>query len=319
MKYVVTIATGTEYYVNLAENLALSFLFWNEDSDIQFVILTDQPGRVNNKLLDRIRVVDISKDQEKGFLSKFSLANHIDEGKVLFLDSDCLIYGDVNEFFSKYGNEPFLAFGQNHTSGDGIGYCKNVPALLGSMDIPFFPIVTGSLYYFSDFNVARGIINYARDMAQSYDMLGFIRLRGKANEEPLIGVGMAKHGIEAKPDDGLTKGDIMFFEKIRSDVIKGKARLWNVAGPKVPFVTSLMEARPLFVHFDGINTQFFRYRSEVRMLRAWFFAGKSPRAAWTSVFYAYKLPHLIVEKVKNVLRPIYHRTFGPNKVKKSLR
>ena len=167
--------------------------------------------------------------------------------------------------------------------------------------------------------MARNIISYAREMASAYDELGFIRLRGKANEEPLVGIGMVKFGVEAKPDDGVTKGDLMFFDRIESHMIKGKARLWNLEKPKVSFVTTLMEATPIFVHFDRINTQFYRYRSEVKILRSWFFEGRSPGFARSTVLLTYKYPHLFIDKVKELLRPIYHRTFGPNRVKESLR
>ena len=43
-RYVLTIATGKKVFVDMAANLARSFLWWHHTgSDIQFQLVTDQP------------------------------------------------------------------------------------------------------------------------------------------------------------------------------------------------------------------------------------------------------------------------------------
>ncbi len=41
-RYVLTIATGKKTFVDMAANLARSFLWWHPDSDIKFQLVTDQ-------------------------------------------------------------------------------------------------------------------------------------------------------------------------------------------------------------------------------------------------------------------------------------
>ncbi|KIC92261.1 hypothetical protein [Flavihumibacter sp. ZG627] len=319
MKYVVTIATGNAYYIKIAENLAISFIYWNKNKDINFVILTDNPHLVDKKIESRIQVIDISKHNSNGFLSKFELINHLKDGEVLFLDADCIIYGDLTNLFNKLKGKGFAAFGKQHITGEGIGYCRSIPRLLENVGISYFPIITGSLYYYDDFELASRIINHAREYANSYDQLGLIRLRKTFNEEPLIGIGMARENIIPLENDAFSKGDLMFFENVRSNVLSGKARLWNNLQPPVPYVTDLLISTPLIVHFDGINTQFYKYRSEVFKLRLWFIKGIHAGISGSMVNMFYKAPHQIVEYLKNSLRPFWHKVFGVNRIKESLR
>jgi hypothetical protein len=73
---IITIATGKKLYINLAINLARSFLWWHPDSDITFILVTDQPEFLPPDLTYKIQLHIIQHDELGiGFSSKL----HLDE------------------------------------------------------------------------------------------------------------------------------------------------------------------------------------------------------------------------------------------------
>ena len=65
---IITIAVGKELYVKYSSNLALSFLYWNKNNDIEFKLVTDLPHLIDERIKHSITVKAIkSSDIEIGF------------------------------------------------------------------------------------------------------------------------------------------------------------------------------------------------------------------------------------------------------------
>jgi len=58
-RYVLTIATGKKTYINMAVNLARSFLWWHKNSNIQFQLVTDQPAFIPADIKNQIKIIKI--------------------------------------------------------------------------------------------------------------------------------------------------------------------------------------------------------------------------------------------------------------------
>ena len=63
----VTIAVGKEYYLNLAKNLLRSFLLWNNENEIHFLLLTDNREYFNQFFAEpKVTIKNIClREQEK--------------------------------------------------------------------------------------------------------------------------------------------------------------------------------------------------------------------------------------------------------------
>jgi hypothetical protein len=102
-KYVLTIATGKKLYIDLAVNLARSFLHWHPNSDIIFRIATDMPQLIPADILAKIQTITIkSGELGFGFSPKLHLDKLADEGQTLFIDSDCLIFERLDYLFERF-------------------------------------------------------------------------------------------------------------------------------------------------------------------------------------------------------------------------
>src|ERR1700761_392416 len=99
-KNILTIATGKGLYVDMAANLARSFLHWHPQTDIQFHLVTDQKQIIPNDIVDRIKTIEIKPGElGEGFSSKLFLDKLAPEGQTLFIDSDCLVFGNLDWVF----------------------------------------------------------------------------------------------------------------------------------------------------------------------------------------------------------------------------
>ena len=223
-KCVITIAVGKPYYLELAENLLRSFLLWNAENDICFLLLTDAPGyykKYVNESKVIIEQIHLS-ESDKSFTSKFKLFDHAIAEENLFVDCDCIIYRDISFVFEAFAGRNFAAIGNAISEGDF--FCK-VDETIKQFGLSSMPKFVGCIYYFKKNKIVEEIFRKAIEFKNDYDGLGFVRLNGKENEEPLLSVAMALNGESAIPNDGTIKADMMYYGKLSSNILSGYARL----------------------------------------------------------------------------------------------
>ena len=318
-RQVITIATGKKLYVDLAVNLARSFLLWHQQSDISFQLITDLPNAVPADVTEKIQLIAIRKgDIGEGFSTKLHLDKLINEGQTLFIDSDCLVYRNLEFAFEHFKGHAVSVVGGYIAKGEWFGDVKHVCEHFGIKHMPKF---NGGVYYLERGEKASEVYQTAREIERDYDSIGFVRLRNRPNDEVILSVAMELHGEEPIPDDGEIMAEFVNFRSgVKSDLLNNVAELHNDPAhkeyqPNWP----LKIARPAIVHFLGHYHQTLPYLKEVSLLK-YVSTGKLPTAFARVVTYLQvTLPKETVGAIKNAFRPIYHAFFGARKVQKSER
>ena len=312
---VLTIAVSKKTYVDMACNLAMSFLLWNDTKKINFLLVTDCPQFIPKEIKQNINVVSISPGQVgDGFSSKLQMDQFACTEQTLFIDADCLVYGNLVPVFETFKGNDVSAVGYNRYAGKDIGFCRDIAAVIAVTGISYFPLICGSVYYFEKGDITGEVFEHARNLLKRYNDIGLVTLRGKENEEPLLAISMAKFNQQIVADTGLVKADRMFYECLESNVLLGKARLWSIGEVPVPEYSPLKSAEPLIVHFNASHAETFEYESETIRLQR-FFLKNWPLVA--ANIYANSIsvwPGQLKDNLKKVFRPLFKSIFGHRKV-----
>jgi len=317
---VLTIAGGNKLYIDMACNLAMSFLYWNKDSGIQFYLVTDRADLVPAKLRADINIIAKTPDElNKGFSSKLQIGEFIQTKQTLFIDADCLVYGNLNEVFELFEGHSTSVIGFNLTEGIDTGFCRDIKSVLAKTGTSYFPMFCGSIYYIEEGETAHNIFRYANSLLSSYDDLGLIRLRNRENEEPLISLSMAKFKQQPVNDTGFIKADRMYYDNLSSNILQGRARLWSDKQAPVPIYSTLLESQPKIVHFNASYSEIFEYKSEVSRIRKVYLYHWPKTFANVYAFLGHIMPGKLSKFTKDRLRPLYRLLFGYRKIQPSQR
>lgn len=308
---VVTVAVGNDYYYGLATNLVRSFLIHNDPTEISLQLLTDNVRAFNEFSstvgVHLIALTDLSPD-DKSFTSKFHLWKHIKYQYNLFIDCDCIVYKNLNYVFDKFAGYDFSVIGDQKKDGEFFGDIRKVRE---RFNLEFLPQFVGSVYYYTNSEVAKRIFMRAEELKRNYDEIGLVRLRNKENEEPLIAIAMAAETQKALPEDGTIKADCMFFKECRVNVLSGKVKL----APLTSYEHKEIHFNPAIVHFNASFSDTWIYKLEAFRLATAnysFFTDLRGRLL-------IQLPPTTTTFLRNMLRPVYHKFFGFRKISPSKR
>jgi len=316
-RYILTIATGKKVFVDMAANLVRSFLWWHQNSGIKFQLVTDQPQLIPADVVDKIQIIKVEPGQlGKGFSAKLQLDKLVSEGKTLFIDSDCLIFGPLDTVFDRFKNTGVSVIGGYIADGDWFG---DIGSVCKKFNVPHIPKFNGGIYYLEKSETSNKVYETARRLEHDYDAIGFLRLRGLPNDEVLMALAMQLHGQHPVPDDGTIASDLQSCRgPYKIDVIKGERTLTNPALPNplnqswYPFNT----VSPLVVHFLGYYTLHYPYlREAYRLKKA--LAKKLNSINELIAVLSIQLPAVLKEQIKKTFRPLYRKLAGVRKVKLS--
>lgn len=306
---VLTIATGKRLYLDMAVALARSFLWWHRDSDIVFYIATDISDELPRDL-GAVKVLRFEKGElGVGFSMKLKLDRLAPAEQTLFIDSDCLCFGPLDTLFDRFEGSGVSVLGTQATDGEWFGDIASVRGRFGLAALPRF---NGGVYYLEKGERGHAVYEKARELEPQYDEIGLVRLRDSANEELLMSISMALHGCPLIEDDGSFYGD--FFMNpvlLELDLLRGKVRLSNPPPPDPAHRPgyAVREISPRIVHFLGDFTSKWPYRTEEKTLSL-IGRGLPAGLARAVVRLGYRLPAMCAQRVRDWLRPIYHRVFG---------
>lgn len=314
---VLTIATGKTLYLEYAINLAYSFLLWHPQTDVTFYIATDIPQLIPAGIPPQISIITIQpKEFGEGFSPKLHLDKIAPEGNTIFIDSDCLIFENIEYLFDRFKDHHVSVIGNYISDGEWFG---DIAKICKKFNVPHMPKFNGGLYYLEKNPKAGAVYEQARKLEQQYNEIGFVRLRGRPNDEVLMALSMQLHGETPLIDDGKVMSDPQACPGgYYIDVLKGKRWLINPPAGNAnhqewyPF----QKVSPAIVHFLGHHTHNYPYRREVYKLRK--LAEKKP--AFNVKIFAYlsiQLPGQALNGLKKVFRPLYHLFFGYRKIKRS--
>ena len=294
----------------MAANLARSFLHWHAGSDIIFQLVTDLPDAVPSDLADKIDVITIQKDElGGGFSPKLHLDRLVSDGQTFFIDSDCLIFENLNLLFERFQDHDVSVVGGYIQEGEWFGQIESV---CKRFNVPHIPKFNGGLYYIEKGSKASSVYATARELESSYDEIGFVRLRGHPNDEVLMALAMQLHGQTPIFDDGTIMSDPQACPGgYMIDVIGGRRWLYNPPPPH-PLHRAwnpYSRVSPAIVHFLGFYTKHYPYKREATRLSR----KLSNQLTWANemaIILQTEYPERMKIVFKNVFRPLYHLLFG---------
>ncbi|MFN8625565.1 MAG: hypothetical protein U0587_06220 [Candidatus Binatia bacterium] len=314
---VFTIAVGKLIYLRMACALARSFRQWHGDGEIPFFLVTDAAASTLPRDVQDLPMIRLVPNQYgRGFAPKLYLDKLAPADSALFVDADCLCVGSLESAFDAFAGQCVSVIGREVRNGEWFG---DVRAICRQFGVPALPRFNGGVYYLERGETCTRVYETARALLPRYDEIGFKRLRGSPNDEVLISLAMALHGQKPLPE----RGDIMNSLLagpcgVELDVFAGHALLRNFKGdPRHNPWYEQEELRPRLVHFLGGDIHDYPYQQEVRRLalvceRRW------PRwLATTIVKLTFSWPWLIRNFAKRLLRPLFHRLFGPRRQRPS--
>jgi hypothetical protein len=306
-------------YLQMAVNLARSFLWWHKQSNIEFIIATDIEMPLPRDLA-RVTLIKLQPGHYgKGFSSKLHLDGISPAEETLFIDADCLCAGNLEKVFESFKGCQVSVIGREESEGELFGDIQTRCRAVGVSRVPRF---CGGMYFFKRGSISKRVFQTARDLEKRYEELGLVRLRGVPNEEPLIGLAMAMADQHPIPEDGTIKAEPMFFTgKTDLDVFRGIAHLSNLQSkPRLsPEWKIPDEARPAVVHFNCSFAEQPPYTTEALRLKKVICDGWPIPIATAYAWLRCTLPYSIEHGFKGALRPLYHALFGHRAVKPSAR
>lgn len=313
---VLTIATGKKLYVDMAVNLARSFRLWNPGSAINFHLATDQPQLLADDVKTYVKTILVKPGElGEGFSPKLHLDKLAPPGQTLFIDSDCLIYGNIESVFKKFEGHAVSVVGGYISSGEWFG---NMEAICKKFNIKQLPKFNGGIYYLENGDKAAEVYQLARQLETQYDEIGFVRLRNRPNDEVIIALAMALNNENPIADDGTIMSDPLSCPgEFSIDIIKGKTSLYNPPKPSplhqdwYPFE----RAHPLIIHFLGHHSLSYQYKKDAYRLQA----NKAGTIHKIVAFFYFELPMRAKEILKSLFRPVYKLIFGTRAIKQSER
>jgi hypothetical protein len=303
----------------MAANLARSFFWWHPNTDIIFRIVTDNEQKLPGDVKARAEIIHIKPGEfGEGFSPKLHLDQLSAEGQTLFIDSDCLIFEDISRLFTLFRGKSVSVVGDYISSGEWFG---DIGVICKNFCVAQLPKFNGGLYYIEKGEKASEVYKTVRELEKKYDEIGFVRLRGRPNDEVLMALAMELHGQIALIDNGKVMSDPQACPGgYKIDVITGDRWLINPLAPDpmhqawYPFE----KVSPSIVHFLGYYTQHYPYRREAYRLEK----ASSGTLNWFSdikCLITIEYPERMKVFLKKTFRPLYHKTFGIRRLKPSER
>lgn len=303
----------------MAANLARSFFLWHKGSDIIFRLVTDNKALLPADVLQQAEIITIKSGEfGEGFSTKLQIDKFALPGQTLFVDSDCLVYRNLEFAFERFKGHAVSVIGSYISTGEWFG---DITAICRQFEVKQLPKFNGGIYYLEKGEIADRVYETARQFEKKYDEIGFVRLRNRPNDEVVMALAMELNHQQPIPDDGSILAEFVSFQSgIKSDLINGVAELYNDPNhPNYQENWRLESARPAIVHFLGHHNQVMPYIQEAKVLQ-YLFSNKWPRGiAKTLASVQVGMPFLAKTFFKKIFRPFYHLMLGTRKVKVSER
>jgi len=265
---IITFATNKLKYVQFAFNCAESVLLHN---DIKIFIVSNLEFSIPSNLQKNVSVIKAKEEHAAlGIGIKLYIDEYQQTNQSLFIDSDCLCFGNLQPIFNACADKHVSVAGTMVAAAEWVGD-EQAAAIEKEFGIKQLPRFNGGLYYLAKSKKTAEVFDTARSIIPEYDRLGFSRINNTwINEEGLIAIAMVKNGETPIPDDGRYMTDLYTDPHPRKlNVLKGiivlknppkgepRHRPWYPAG----------DYSPAIIHFGGSNLNSYIYRSQVLLLR----------------------------------------------------
>lgn len=244
MRGFVTVATGDERYYRIAANLVKSYRLKTKKR-FPFALICDR----KNSYTEMFDKVIILKHPNFSYLDKIEMLNNPPFDENIFIDSDCLCYGDINQYWNNFPEFGVSCFGktlplsskEGWFEPDGIGkYAKMINFLIS---------MHGGIIFFNNDQITQKIYKLSLDIIENYQQYSF-KIFNKPADEPVLALSMAIYNCKPVEDDIQDGGNNFLFypmaQKVYQDIVRGivtytnDGKLWHHNVP--------------LIHWSNINT-----------------------------------------------------------------
>jgi hypothetical protein len=262
---VILLATNQKKYLDFALNCAESVKLHNPGLPIYIatnIIPVDEYAGVS--------FIPVSEDVAKlNIAAKIHLDQLIQTEETLFIDSDCLCYGNLDPIFSACNGHNVTTVGRLISRREEWGP-KSEEHGMKNFGTDKFIIYNGGLYYIKKTEVTDRIFEKARELYSNYDHYEFGRIQNNwINEEQVFAIAMVLNNETPVADNGLLMTDLYTDRRpSKLNVLTGDRLLRNPAYP-------LTEPRswyppvfsPVVLHFGGNAIRSYPYISQALLLK----------------------------------------------------
>lgn len=192
----ITIATGKEEYYRLARNLLHSYLYFCKEP-LPFAILCDRENEFTAEFND---VFIYENGATNSYLDKLSLGDYLPYDETIFIDADCLAYGDLNELFDYFKDaDDFSCFGRVLPLDDKTGWFEyeNLGELKSK--ISYVVGLHGGIYWMRRGEIIRKVFKMAKEFVPDYPKFKFKGEFDTPGDEPLVALSMAVNNCHPVP------------------------------------------------------------------------------------------------------------------------
>ncbi len=251
MPGIITIAQGSNRYIEMAKMLAFSLIQTNPD--IKRAVISDAPETEFEGLFDIY--IPYNSSYGDGFSQKLCLDKYSPFEETLFIDADCLVVKSLNDAIRFFKPHQFAVFGDQISTGE---WYMDVAAMCKKFNVPSIPLFNGGVYYFKRGETATNIYTTAREIRDQYFQIEIDDFRGSMADEPLMAIAMAINKVEAVDDQALI---------MRTPIgINGALKI-DVLNEVCAFDKQGEKAEPAIMHFAGAYSIAFHYKREIAKLK----------------------------------------------------
>lgn len=249
----ITIATGKEEYYVLAHNLLRSYRYFC-NQPLPFAILADRENEYTAAFNDCIIFPDGASNS---YLDKLRLAEFAPYDVTIFIDADCLAYGDLNILFEHFKEaDDFSCFGRVLPLDDKTGWFEHEN--LGSLQQQVCYVVGlhGGIYYMRRGEMAQKVFEDARHFIPDYASFKFKGKFDTPGDEPLVALSMAVNN--SHPIPFIREAICCYWEHVGQmhiDITKGEAK-----------VTAEPAYNTILLHWGTRYTRELEYKKQVALL-----------------------------------------------------
>ena len=246
----ITIATGKEEYYVLARNLLRSYRYFCKEP-LPFAILADRQNEYTAEFDD---VLIFENSAGNSYLDKLELGVYLPYNTTIFIDADCLAYGDLNKLFQYFEQaDDFSCFGRVLPLDDKTGWFEYSNLGEFKSKVNYVVGLHGGIYYMRKSEMSRQVFETAKALVSDYPKFKFKGKFDTPGDEPLIALSMALNNCKPIPFKGpvfrraerIGKNVTLHFETAAGlkSRTAGKLRGFEAAGPDGKFHPAKAEIR----------------------------------------------------------------------------
>jgi hypothetical protein len=269
---IITLAYGQQRFIEQARSLAHSLQL--HAPHVPRTLITDSNDSEIRQLFTD--VIPYRPEYGSGVRQKMFLDLYSPYEQTLFIDSDCLVLGKLEAFWSAFADQHFGVPGYKYLRKGSTDPYFNVDHALESLHLTKIPKFNGGTYYFTRSRESTEFFNTARNILANWRTLQLCEFRRDGpGDESVYSLAMAVHHI--------------------APTSMGSGGMWTPVGYKGPLLLNAlrgtcsfekegMKLSPEIIHFPGEYVYAFVYARERARLKAHIEKKKTPVTSLAASF-----------------------------------